>query len=311
MKTGPSETANGGTASGERPPPESPAGIACSVAAYLLWGLFPIYFKAVAAVPALQVLAHRIVCSLLLLAIVTAGRQGWTTVLAALRSRRLLATLMLSATAIALNWGIFIWAVAAGRVLECSLGYFVTPLVNVLLGVALLGERLRRIQWLAVAMAVAGVCHQIIVVGTVPWVALALAVSFGSYGLLRKTARIDATSGLFVEALLLTPPALAFLIYLAATGGGAFATGDWRMDILLVAAGPLTALPLILFVAAARRLRLTTVGLLQYITPTGQLFLAVAIYHEPFAPSILVTFACIWAALAVYSVDMLRGAPSR
>ena len=292
-------------------PGDSGWGVACSVGAYVLWGLFPLYFKAVAAVPALEVLAHRIVWSLLVVALVIALRRRWRQVAVAFRSRWLLATLALSAIAIAVNWGIFIWAVAAGRLLECSLGYFITPLVNVLLGIVVLGERLRRVQWLAVAVAAASVAHLMAVLGHVPWVALTLAASFGSYGLLRKTAPIDPVGGLFVEAALLTPAALGLLVYLATGGAGAFGSGDLRIDVLLALAGPVTALPLILFVAGARRIRMATVGLLQYITPTGHFLLAVWVYGEPFSRASLITFVGIWAALALYSADMLRAGRGR
>jgi chloramphenicol-sensitive protein RarD len=281
-------------------------GIAYSLAAYGMWGLFPIYFKAVAEVPAFQVLAHRIVWSLLFLAVVIGFGRRWREIAGALAQPRLMATLLLSATVIAVNWVVFIWAIAAGRLLECSLGYFINPLVSVLLGVVVLRERLVRMQWLAIALAATGVAYQVAAYGALPWVALALAASFGAYGLLRKTAAIDPIGGLFVEAALLTPGALAFLLYVAATGEGAFAAGDLRLDALLVLAGPLTALPLILFVAGARRIRLATVGLLQYIAPTGHLLLAVGVYGEPFSRSSLVTFGCIWAGLALYSAHVLR-----
>lgn len=306
------------------------AGVACSAAAYVIWGLFPIYFKAVAAVPPVEVLANRIVWSLVFLAAVIgvhglASRGpagGWRPVLAAFRTRRLLAVLCFSSIAIAANWVVFIWAVANGRVLECSLGYFINPLVSVLLGVVALGERLSSTQWVAIAFAALGVAHQIVAVGTVPWVALVLAVSFGLYGLLRKTAPIEPIGGLFVEAALLTPPALCVLA-LAALGGGALLGGvgsrgaaldpaslaDTPLGLaaLLALAGPLTALPLILFVAGARRLRLATVGLLQYIAPTGHFLLAVLLYGEAFSSAALITFALIWAGLAIYSADAVRG----
>jgi chloramphenicol-sensitive protein RarD len=281
-------------------------GVAYSAAAYAIWGLFPIYFKAVAQVPATQVLAHRVVWSLLFLGAVIGFRANWRPIARAFASPRLLATLALSATAIAVNWGVFIWAVAHDHVLECSLGYFISPLVSVLLGIIVLGERLGRLQWLAVVLAAAGILYQIAVYGAVPWVALTLALTFGSYGLLRKMAPIEPVGGLFIEALLLTPAALGFLLVLAVNGGGAFGAGGWRMDALLIFAGPLTALPLILFVAGARRIRLATVGLLQYIVPTGHFLLAVAVYGEAFSRSSLATFACIWAALALYSVDAHR-----
>ncbi|MBK8211761.1 MAG: EamA family transporter RarD [Rhodospirillales bacterium] len=279
--------------------------MACATGAYLLWGLFPLYFKAVASIPAGEMLAQRILWSLLLFWLIITVRGAWDPVRRALRSWRLLAALTLSAGLIAVNWGVFIWAVAAGHVLECSLGYFITPLLSVMLGVVVLGERLEKLQWMAVVMAAGGVLWQVIAVGTVPWVALTLAASFAGYGLVRKMISIDAVSGLFVESMLLAPPALAWLLWLE-FHGGAFASAGWRLDLLIALSGPITALPLILFVAGARRIRLATVGLLQYITPTCHLLLALFVFAESFAWSSIVVFACIWAALAVYTFDMLR-----
>lgn len=288
------------------PPADQPSGIACSAGAYLLWGLFPLYFKAVAQVPALEMLAHRVVWSLLFLGLVITIRRGWAPIRKALRQRRLLAVLALSSGLIAVNWGVFIWAVAAGRVIECSLGYFITPLLSVLMGVVVLRERLRPWQWLAVGLAAAGVAWQVVVLGTLPWVALVIAASFGGYGLVRKVAPIEAMGGLAVEAMLLTPAALTWLCLLAIRNESAFATAGWRLDLLIAASGPITALPLILFVTGARRIRLATVGLLQYITPTCHLLLAVFVFAESFAASSLAVFICIWAALILYTVDMLR-----
>ena len=281
-------------------------GVACSIGAYALWGVFPIYFKAVAEVPALEVLAHRIVWSVVLVAGLLSLQRSWRLVALALANRRLLLTLAGSALVISLNWGVFIWAVADGRILDCSLGYYINPLVSVVLGVAVLRERLRRVQWLAVAIAAVGVATEVISFGTLPWVALTLALSFAFYGLIRKTAPVDPVSGLFIETLLLSPAALIFLAVLAAEGEGAFLAKGWRVDALLLLAGPITALPLLLFVAGAQRIRLSTVGLLQYIAPTGHFLLAVFVYEEPFTPVHLATFAFIWLALAIYSLSILR-----
>lgn len=294
------------TAADPTPVADPPSGIACATGAYLLWGLFPLYFKAVASIPAAEMLAQRILWSLLLFWLVITVRRAWDPVHRALRSPRLVAALTLSSALIAVNWGVFIWAVAAGHVLECSLGYFITPLLSVMLGVVVLGERLEKLQWAAVAMAAGGVLWQVMTVGTLPWVALTLAASFGGYGLVRKMISIDAVSGLSVESMLLAPPALAWLVWLEFHGGGAFASAGWQLDLLIALSGPITALPLILFVAGARRIRLATVGLLQYITPTCHLLLALFVFGEPFAWSSIVVFACIWAALAVYTFDMMR-----
>ncbi len=291
--------------------PETPArqaaiGVACSVGAYALWGFFPVYFKAVADVPALEVLAHRVVWSAVLVGGLISLRRGWRLVARVLAAPRLLLTLAGSATVISVNWGVFIWAVGQGRILECSLGYYINPLVSVLLGVVVLGERLRFGQWLAVVLAAVGVGVEIVTVGALPWIALTLAVSFALYGLIRKTAPVDPVSGLFIETLLLSPVALLYLAVLMLQGQGNFLAGDWRIDGLLLLAGPITALPLLLFVAGAQRIRLTTVGLLQYIAPTGHFILAVLVYKEPFTQAHLATFACIWAALAIYTLSILQ-----
>jgi chloramphenicol-sensitive protein RarD len=281
-------------------------GVLCGAGAFVLWGIFPIYFKAVAAVPAPEVLAHRIVWSMVFVGGLITIRRRWPAVAAALANRRLLATLVLSASVVSINWVVYIWAVGEGRILGASLGYFINPLVSVVLGVVALGERLRTIQWAAVGLAVVAVGWQIVGFGTVPWVALTLAVSFGFYGLIRKVAKVDAFTGMFVETLVLSPLAVGYLVFVAVVGGGAFGRLGLQMDALLVAAGVITPLPLILFVAGAQRIRLSTVGLLQYIAPTGQFLLAVFLYDEPFTRDSLVTFALIWLALGLYTLDTLR-----
>jgi chloramphenicol-sensitive protein RarD len=281
-------------------------GVLCGAGAFVLWGVFPIYFKLVAAVPAPEVLAHRIVWSMVFVGGLIAIRRRWSAVGAVLANRRLLATLALSATVVSLNWVVYIWAVGEGRILGASLGYYINPLVSVVLGVVVLGERLRVTQWAAVGLAVAAVGWQIVGFGAVPWVALTLAISFGFYGLIRKVALVDAFTGMFVETLVLSPLAFGYLVFVAVVGGGAFGRLGLQMDALLVLSGVITPLPLILFVAGAQRIRLSTVGLLQYIAPTGQFLLAVFLYDEPFTRDNLVTFALIWLALALYTVDTLR-----
>lgn len=279
--------------------------MAFATGAYLLWGLFPLYFKAVAAIPAAEMLAYRILWSLLFLCVITVAGRRWTPVVRALGSKHLLAVLALSAVLIAVNWGVFIWAVAAGRVLECSLGYFITPLLSVFMGVVVLRERLRVLQWIAVVIAGAGVAGQVVALGSMPWVAVSLATSFAGYGLVRKIVPIDALSGLVIESILLTPLALVWLTWIGSHDGIALLSADWRLDLLIVASGPITALPLILFVAGARRIRLASLGLLQYITPTCHFLLALLVFAEPATwPGVLV-FPVIWAALAVYTIDML------
>jgi chloramphenicol-sensitive protein RarD len=232
-------------------------------------------------------------------------RGGWAKLWPLLSERRQVLLLGLSAAVIAVNWGVFILAVAAGRVLEASLGYFINPLVSVLLGFVFLGERLRPVQQWAVAVAGAGVLLRIVGHGTFPWIALVLAVSFGFYGLIRKVAGADALSGLCIETLILFPAAAVYLGVMAWAGTGSFGAEGLRLDLLLMAAGPVTVLPLLLFVAGARKVRLATIGLLQYIAPTGHFLLAVFAYDEPLTEAAVASFACIWLALILYSVDSI------
>jgi len=278
-------------------------GAASAASAYALWGLFPLYFKAVAHVPAVEVLAHRIVWTLVLMAGVIALLRHWRRVAAVFTNRRLAGGLVLAAAVITVNWGVFIWAIAVGRVLESSLGYFINPLVSVVLGVVVLSERLRPLQWGAVALAAAGVGYQVVAVGVFPWVSLTLAVTFGVYGLIRKVITVDPTTGLFVETLVLAPVAAGYLVILAADGSGSMGPADWTTTALLLVSGPLTALPLLLFVTGAQRIRLSTLGLLQYIVPTGHFLLAVFAFGEAFTVHTLITFACVWAALGLYAVS--------
>ena len=286
-------------------------GIAYAAAAYLLWGVFPIYFKALQHVAPLEILGHRIVWSLavcvaLLLAL---RRLQW---LAELRRQpRVLAWFAASSVLVAANWFVYIWAVNAGRVVDASLGYFINPLVNVLIGAAFLHERLRRTQWIAVGIAAAGVAWLTWQAGAVPWIGLVLALTFGVYGLLRKTAALGAIEGLSLETLLLTPVAAAYLLWLAHGGHGGFAGGDAATRLLLAAAGPVTAVPLLLFAAGARRIPFSTLGLLQYLGPSLQLLIGVWLYHEPFAER-APGYVLIWIALAIFSVEgLLQGWRSR
>lgn len=292
-----------------RPAPAA-GGVLLALGAFGMWGVFPVYFKAVASVPAAEVLCHRIVWSALFGAILLSALGQWPAVAGALARRRIVLTLAASAVVVSCNWVVFIWAVAHDRVLESSLGYYISPLVNVLLGTVVLRERLDRLQWVAVAVAAGGVLYQAVALGTVPWISLALAVSWGLYGLIRKVVEVEALPGLFIETLLLTPFAFVWLGWLEARGEGTFAATGWHMDALLVLSGVLTAMPLILFVAGARRLPLTTLGLLQYTVPTLHFLMAVVVFKEPFGPDRLVTFACIWLALALYSTATWRHRPS-
>ena len=279
------------------------AGVLSALGCFSLWGLFPIYFKLLQHVPALEVLAHRILGSaVLLLALVLARRQG-PVLLATLRNGRHLRFYLLTTLLISINWLLYIWAVQTGRILEASLGYYINPLVNVVLGVLFLRERLNARQWSAVAIAGAGVLTMVLGHGVFPWISLTLALSFGGYGLLRKKAGHAAMLGLCVETTLMAPIALLFLAVCAMRGVGAFGMLDGRTDLLLLAAGPITVAPLLLFLQATQRLRLSTVGLIQYLTPTLQFLLAVALYREPFTRIHLMAFGCIWLALAIYSID--------
>jgi chloramphenicol-sensitive protein RarD len=285
---------------------ETRRGVAFAGAAFLFWGLSPIYWKALGAVPASEVLAHRIVWSMALLVAMLVARRRGRELLAAVRRRRTLATLVVTTALIAVNWYVYIWAMAAERVLEASLGYFINPLVNVLLGVVFLRERLSRPQAAAVALAAVGVAVLTIEVGRVPWVALILAASFGVYGLLRKTVDAGPQVGLAIETALLTPLTLLWLGRLHSAGGGAFGSGGLATDLLLAGAGAVTVVPLVWFTQGARLLPLSALGLIQYLAPTIQFLLAVLVYREPFSTTHLAAFAVIWAGLAVFTWDLRR-----
>ena len=283
-------------------------GAAFAFSAYVWWGFVPIYFKLVASVTAFEVLAHRILWSAVLTLAILAWRHRGRTLQHVMSSRSTFLWLICSSLCIALNWLVFIWSVGHGYILETSLGYFINPLISVLFGVVLLGERLRRLQMVAVSLASLGVFSAVFVYGAFPWIALTLACSFGLYGLLRKRIPVDAVIGLFAETALLVPIAVAYLVFLVARGECGF-TSDGRTALLLLLAGPVTTIPLIFFVAGVRRISLTALGFLQYVSPTLTFLLAVFVYGEPFSTSRLVTFAFIWAALLVFSLDTLRRAP--
>ncbi|MBI5366934.1 MAG: EamA family transporter RarD [Planctomycetes bacterium] len=281
------------------------------IAAYLWWGLVAVYFKAVADVPAPEILAHRMLWSLVLVGGLIGARGRWADVRAAVAAPRTFLTLAATTLLIATNWFLFIWTVTTGQMLQASLGYFINPLVNVLLGALFLHERLRPRQWASVALAAGAVLYLTISLRTLPTVALVLAVTFAFYGMLRKTVRADALVGLTVETGLLAPFALAYLIYLKCSGELAFAGPSWRINLLLPAAGIVTAVPLLLFAHAVRRLRLSTVGFLQYISPSLQFLLAVVAFGESFTATQRVAVGLIWTALALYTMDGLaagRGA---
>lgn len=278
--------------------------VAFGAAAYLSWGLIPMFFKTLRHVQPLEILAHRVLWSAVFLAgLVTLSRR-WREFAASFRSPSSIFPYLLSTTLISCNWFLYIWTVNSGHVLVGSLGYFINPLVNVLLGVAFLGETLRPRQRLAVGLAAAGVAVLVFGLGTFPWVALALATSFGGYGLIRKKARIDPIVGLLVETTLLAPIAVTFMIVRAATGVGRLGS-DVRTTTLLILGGVVTALPLIWFARGVRSLRLSTMGLMQYLSPTMQFLLAVLFYRETFTGFHALAFGCIWVSLAVYTTDAL------
>jgi chloramphenicol-sensitive protein RarD len=277
------------------------AGVWLSVAAYAAWGTFPIYFKALRA-PPLEVLANRVVWSALFLLLVLAAQGRIRRLLGSL-SGRLVWLSFLSAALLANNWFIYIWAVGQARVVDASLGYFITPLVSVGLGVLFFGETLRRGQRLAVAAAAAGVLWLTLQFGQLPWVGLGLAFSFGSYAALRKRSTLDALDGLMLEQVLMLPLAGGYLMWLALRGQNSFAHASAGQAALLVLSGPLSSIPLLMFAAGARRIPLSLVGVLQYISPTLQLLLGVLLWHEPFGGIKLFGYLLIWLALLIYSVE--------
>ncbi len=285
---------------------KSGIGVAYGLAAFATWGLVPIYFKAVASVPPVEVLAHRIIWSVALLILVIQFSGRWSSVRKSLQLKQSRLILAVTTILIAGNWLVFIWAVATDKVLQASLGYFINPLVSVFLGMLFLRERLSRWGKLSVFLALVGVGVQIVKGTGLPWPALVLAFSFGFYGLLRKIVKADAVIGLAVETALLGPIALAYLIILGINDTGQFGTVSWQMTTLLVCAGFVTALPLIWFTKAARRLDLSTIGFMQYIAPSLHFLLAVAVYGELFTFVHGVTFGFIWVALIIFSIDTAR-----
>lgn len=284
---------------------ETTKGAWATTAAFLTWGLVPLYWKAVEAITAHEMIAWRVLWALPFLAVFLTVGRGWGQVRSVLRVRRVMAVVVFSASLIAVNWFVFIEAVSGGRVLETSLGYYINPLVNVLLGAAFLGEKLGRAQWIAVALAAAGVTVLVVATGTLPVTALVLALTFAAYGLVRKLAKVEAMPGLFLEVCVVAPFALAWLLVLQARGAttAGVAAGTWALVPL---AGLITALPLWWFAYGARRLRLATVGLLQFLAPTGQFLLSIAVFGEAFSRAHAVAFALIWSGLVLYVFDLRR-----
>jgi chloramphenicol-sensitive protein RarD len=281
-------------------------GILHGALAYGLWGIVPAFWKLLTRVSPVEILSHRVVWGLGTLMILVAASGRIEATRQAMRDRRVLLAMAGSSILLAVNWGTFVYAVSANRLLEASLGYFINPLVSVALGVVVLGERLRASQKLAIAFAAAGVTALTVHLGHLPYLALALAFSFGLYGLVRKTAKVESLAGSTIETGLMAPLAIAVLVFFAARGEGQLGHATWQLHLLLLATGVVTAVPLLLFTSAARRLPLSTVGFLQYLAPTGQFLLAVVVYDEPFSPATLGAFAVIWTALAVFSYDAWR-----
>ena len=296
----------------ERTPPRRSGrqGLWYGVGAYSIWGLFPIYWKLIEFVPATQIIAHRIVWSFLLLilvrATVTARRQRVEPLLA---SGRTVGLYTAAAMLIAVNWFVYVWAVNHGFILETSLGYFITPLVNVLLGVVILRERLRTLQWVAIALAATGVGYLALVYGDVPWMAIVLALSFGTYGLVKKKAPLSSVAGLTLETGLLVVPALAYLAVAETGDAGAFLQAGGSTQALIAAAGPVTTLPLVLFAAAVQRIPLSVIGILQFIAPTIQFVLGVVVFKEPFNHQQFVAFAFVWSAVVVFVTEGILKMP--
>jgi chloramphenicol-sensitive protein RarD len=281
-------------------------GLRYAFGAFFLWGLFPVYWKQLSALPALEVVAHRTIWGFLCLAAWVTLRRRWIEVRSVASVPRTIAMLTLSATLVGFNWLLYVWAVNHGHIVDASLGYFLNPLVNVLLGIALLRERLNRAQAIAVGLAAVGVGVLALEYGRLPWIALALAVSFGLYGLVRKTVAAEALVGLLWETALLAPLALGFLLAVEGRGAGAFGHGSPVTSLLLAFGGAITIVPLTMFALGARALPLSTLGFVQYVSPSLQFLLGVFVYREPFGSAQVVAFSFIWAALALLTIEMRR-----
>jgi chloramphenicol-sensitive protein RarD len=290
---------------------QSRQGVLYALGAYLMWGIAPVYFKALHGVPALEILGHRIFWSFLFLAALIYFGQQTPMLKQLMRSKKKLALLLVTSLLIACNWLIFIWAVNANHMLDASLGYYINPLFNVLLGMLFLGETLRKLQWVAVLLAAIGVLIQLVMFGSIPIVAFALAITFGFYGLLRKKVNIGAQVGLFVETLILVPVAAIYLFLIADSATSDFASNSLSLNLLLFSAGIVTTLPLLCFAGAATRLKLSTLGFFQYIGPSMMFLLAVLAYGESFTPDKAITFAFIWGALILFSWDGIKNRKQR
>ena len=281
-----------------RPDASGQRGILYGAAAYVMWGAFALYWNLLRGIPIGQMMSHRIVWSCVVLAVVVAA-SGRLRAIAAV-PRRVVGLYAIAALLIAVNWTLYVWAVTSGYVVESSLGYFITPLVNVTLGVIVLRERLQPLQWIAVALAAAGVVYLTRIYGQPPWIALGLASSFGTYGLVKKRAPLPAVDGLFLETAVLVLPAVAYLLVTGVRDQGVFLRAGAGRDLLLAGTGPMTILPLLLFASAVQRVPLSIIGILQYIAPTIQFLLGLFVFHEAFSASQFIGFACVWAALLLF-----------
>ncbi|CAM4161618.1 MULTISPECIES: EamA family transporter RarD [Shewanella] len=277
-------------------------GVALAICAYCLWGFAPLYFKLLNHVSATEILLHRVIWSFVFMLILMQFIGGFAKLRALFRQPKQLGVLVITSILIAGNWLLFIWAINNEHMLDASLGYFINPLVNVLLGMVFLQERLRRLQWVAVSLACAGVLIQLISFGSIPVVSLGLAASFGVYGLLRKKVNVDAKTGLLVETAILVPVALLYLM--TNLDGTSILENSWQMNLLLMAAGIVTSVPLLCFAGAATRIPLSILGFFQYIGPSIMFILAVSLFNEPFDLEKGVTFAFIWSALVIFTLDL-------
>jgi len=280
------------------------AGVLSAGCAFLMWGVFPLYLKTLKAIPPLEILSHRVFWSFIMLALILTLRHQWGWITSIKKNPRITAAFIASASMLAINWVVYIWSINHDRIVDASLGYFIAPLFNVLFGV-MLGERLRLWQWISVGLAATGVAWLTISAGQLPWIGLTLAFTFGLYGLLRKTASLGALEGLTLETLVMLPLSALFLLLPESGSSHAFVNAGINTSLLLIAAGPVTAIPLLLFAYGARRIPLSLVGILQYIGPTIQLLLGIYLYNEAFSPTKFIGYGLIWCALGLYSIESL------
>jgi chloramphenicol-sensitive protein RarD len=278
-------------------------GILYAFGAYFIWGLVPIYWKLLKHIPATQLIGHRIVWSFVLLAVILLAMRKWPELRRAVSNSKVILIYFAAAVLCGFNWFIYVWAVTAGYIVECSLGYFINPLLSVLLGVIFLRERLRLLQWIAIALAAAGVIYLALIYGRLPWIALGLAFTFGFYGLVKKTAPLNSLNGLTLETGILFVPGLLFLVYQDSIGQGAFSHSGVGSDLLMIGAGLITTIPLLMFASAAQRIPLTLIGIMHYITPTLQLLLGVLIYKEAFSVAQALGFGIVWIGLIIFCIE--------